>query len=47
MSDVASGVYQAGNLTITGGEIKRGRQIVIKSGGVVTIKGDAKQEGGN
>ena len=47
MSDVAGGVYQAGNLTITGGEIKRGRQIVIKSGGVVTIKGDVKQGGGN
>ena len=39
MSDVASGVYQAGSVTITGGEIKRGRQIVIKCEKQLRING--------
>lgn len=46
MDDIATGVYQADNVTIDGGQIKRGRQVVIKATGTITIKGDIKQEGG-
>lgn len=46
LDDVMPGVYQADNVVINGGQVKRTRQIVIKAKGTVTIKGDVRQEGG-
>lgn len=40
MRHVDAGVYQAGNVTVSGGEVQSGRRIVIKSNGVVTIRGN-------
>ena len=40
VNNLASGEYNAGNVTLTGSKLSVGKSIVIKSSGVVTISGD-------
>ena len=40
VNSLASGEYNAGNVTLTGSKLSVGKSIVIKSSGVVRISGD-------